>query len=56
MMRVEILQVGRRLDAQRGFVLHLGRMRVYSSPRISRWKKGEAMKRRQQQKLYEWIN
>ena len=41
MMRVETLQVGRRLDAQPGFVLHLGRMRVYSSPRVSLCKKAK---------------
>ena len=41
MMRIEILQVGRRLDAQPDFVLHLGRMQVYSSPRISRCKKAK---------------
>ena len=37
MRRVETLQVGRRLDGQPGFVLHLGRMKVYSYPRISRY-------------------
>ena len=34
MMRVDAFQVGRRLDALLGFLLHLGRMQVYSSRRV----------------------
>ena len=48
MRRVETLQVGRRLDGQPGVVLHLGRMRVYSSIRIFALQLSEAMERREQ--------
>ena len=34
MIRIDTFQVGRRLDALLGFLLHLGRMQVYSSGRV----------------------
>jgi hypothetical protein len=44
MLRVDTFQVGHRLDALLRFPLHLGRMQVYSSRRVSfYWQQSDDM-------------